>query len=346
MSMKMRVRVPQRDASGRLVESIHAWRNVGSFPVRRDECPSHHEGALMRLRDPRRVGWTIEDEFCAGPGPGEVVCVGWEIIVDCFSAARHGLFERSAVLHCASVGGGGRLICAQTEVEDLYLFDLVDGSISKLLDSEESGSTRTRSEREWAAFPRLSPDGTMVVFSRPIGEGDRPSQSELWLLDVASRRVRRLYSSPDQVLVEPAWSPDSSMIVSGAHDWSSVHWPPLDTELVCVDLSGVEVWRFRPGGFVYDLSWPLPNMLLFVEIEGGAWMEWSRWQCSWESSIIKCARVPDGLVVPLTQAFPEREVVFRYPMWLGVDDFICYIVHQLDEEPLLEIAQVHDVPFL
>ena len=347
MSRKMKLRVPQRDASGRLVGSIQTWRNVGSFPVRRDECPSHHEGALLRLRDPRKVGWTIEDDFCAGPGPGEVVCLGCEMIVDCFSTAMHGLFEGYGELHFASVGGGGRLICVQMDVEDLYLFDLVEGSIFKVLDAEEFGCTRTLSEREWAPFPQLSPDGTMVVFCRPIGEVYEPSQSELWILELASRRVRRLYSIPGHYLVEPAWSPDGSMIVSAVHDGSPVRGATQETELVCVDLSGVEVWRFRPGGFVYDLSWPLPGMLLFVEVEGGAWMEWRHWQFSSKSSvIIKCAQVPDGLVVPLTQAFPEREVVFRYPMWLGVDDFICYIVHQLDEEPLLEIAQVHDVPFL
>ena len=245
----------------------------------------------------------------------------------------------------ASVGGG-RLMCAQLVGGDLYLFDLVDGSISQVLDAEECGGTHTDSDREWSAFPRLSPDGSMVVFSRPIGEVYEPSQSELWLLDVASRRVRRLYSIPGHYLVEPAWSPDGSMIVSAVHDRSPALGASQETELVCVDLSGVDVWRFRPGGFVYDLSWPLPNMVLFVEIEGGAWMECCHWQCSWEGSTIKCARVPDGLVVPLTQPFPEREVVFRYPMWLGVDDLICYKVQDVDELALLDIAQVHDVPFL
>ena len=114
MSMKMRIRVPQRDASGRLVESLTRWRaEDGLCPIRRDEYHYDYERALLRLRGPRRVGWLAEYRFGTGPGPGEVVCDEYPMIVDCLSGAMHEIFEGTVDIHHASVGRGGALdVCS------------------------------------------------------------------------------------------------------------------------------------------------------------------------------------------------------------------------------------------
>src|SRR5262249_19689813 len=78
--------------------------------------------------------------------------------------------------------------------------------------------------------PRWSPDGRTVVVERHA-----PSrQSELAIVDIATRRIRTLASNPRARFVTPAWRPDGRRIVVAA-DLSEGPFQLYELDLAAVD---------------------------------------------------------------------------------------------------------------
>jgi hypothetical protein len=56
--------------------------------------------------------------------------------------------------------------------------------------------------------PVWHPDGKRIIFSRIAHDGERLTDGDLWILELASRRVACLGHTPGLIEVEPALSPD------------------------------------------------------------------------------------------------------------------------------------------
>ncbi len=57
--------------------------------------------------------------------------------------------------------------------------------------------------------PRFSPDGSTIVFI-----SDRDGSEELWLIELASQRARKLTTSNDRLeYASPSWSPDGQHVI-------------------------------------------------------------------------------------------------------------------------------------
>lgn len=82
--------------------------------------------------------------------------------------------------------------------------------------------------------PRISPDGTKVVFARLTGEGDEWSGS-IVVRDVASGEELE-FESAGAAIEHPAWSPDGDWIVYNVAGWMT--GDPADEQ----------IWRVRADG--------------------------------------------------------------------------------------------------
>ncbi len=88
-------------------------------------------------------------------------------------------------------------------------FDLL-GHIYRL--DLSSGETRCLTRDSGVAIdiqPRISPDGTHIVFV-----SDRSGQNNIWLMDTNGDGTKPLWLDPDAQYFDPAWSPDGKAIVA------------------------------------------------------------------------------------------------------------------------------------
>ena len=88
----------------------------------------------------------------------------------------------------------------QTRGFDIWAIDLATGASETLVSTPDFDEN-----------PRWSPDGRFVAFHRTNVMG-RDSAKDVWLLDLASRELRRLANG-----FAPAWSPDSRWVIYGRY---------------------------------------------------------------------------------------------------------------------------------
>ena len=81
-------------------------------------------------------------------------------------------------------------------VGDLYLLPIDGGQ-----------ATPIATGPEWEIMPRFSPDGQQIAFV-----SDRDGTENLWLLDLATRKLQRVSSEVEVNLASPAWTPDGQFI--------------------------------------------------------------------------------------------------------------------------------------
>jgi dipeptidyl aminopeptidase/acylaminoacyl peptidase len=123
----------------------------------------------------------------------------------------------------------------------------------KLLDME------TYMEMESVGSPNISPDGSLILFTRGwIDKMEDRSQSNLWLVDVHGQRAREL-SHGNWRDSSPVWSPDGKRIafLSDRDGTTQVHIMWLDTREVA-QLTHLES---SPSGLVWS---PNGKMLAFT----------------------------------------------------------------------------------
>ena len=134
---------------------------------------------------------------------------------------------------------------------------------------------------EWASSPRLSPDGTLVVFTRSwIDKVNDRRQSELWIMDADGSRPRHLTEGSS-----PEWSPDGERIAflrEGKPQGSQIHVMWVDTREV-TQITRVEKspagLRWSPDGrrIAFRMVVPELDKLLKIELparpKGAKWAE-------------------------------------------------------------------------
>jgi TolB protein len=98
-----------------------------------------------------------------------------------------------------------RHIDGDTAVTDLYVIVLKTRRLTQL--------TRSPSTVEFG--PAWSPDGRQIAYSRANEAGEHSAQG-IWVLDVATRRSKRLTSVYDDG--KPDWSPDGTKIALARFD--------------------------------------------------------------------------------------------------------------------------------
>lgn len=107
---------------------------------------------------------------------------------------------------------------------DLYLLPIAGGEAKRLT-----------SGLAWDCQPRFSPDGKDIAFI-----SDRAGSDNIWLIDVASGKLRQVTKETDWQLGSPAWTPDGNYLV--ARKWG-VYPGPDDY------LRGIALWMYhRDGG--------------------------------------------------------------------------------------------------
>src|SRR6185295_16303344 len=117
---------------------------------------------------------------------------------------------------------GKTLVCAQTAPgrRDLVLVSVPQSFVTQGLSPAPTESPRVRlaittliSEPDTQFnVPRWSPDGrTIAVERHVIGR-----QSEIVIVDVATRAVRSIAANPRARVVTPAWRPDGGAVVAAA----------------------------------------------------------------------------------------------------------------------------------
>jgi dipeptidyl aminopeptidase/acylaminoacyl peptidase len=127
-----------------------------------------------------------------------------------------------------------RKIIAQTIVISMLLFSVgLEKTFSaeknyKLLDKE------TYMEMESIGSPNISPDGMHILFTRGwIDKKSDRSRSNLWIVDIAGKRVRELTHGNWRDF-SPVWSPDGKKIafLSDRDETTQIHVMWLDTREV------------------------------------------------------------------------------------------------------------------
>jgi Tol biopolymer transport system component len=122
----------------------------------------------------------------------------------------------------------------------LYRMD-ADGSDPKLLGEPDTFDTE----------PKLSPDGTEVVFTRLRFEGDSQHQT-IMVRDLASGEERAIEAAGDSP-EHPNWSPDGQWIIYNVASWMTTEVPNDQVERVAADGSGQPEVLFEAtateGGF-------------------------------------------------------------------------------------------------
>jgi dipeptidyl aminopeptidase/acylaminoacyl peptidase len=146
-----------------------------------------------------------------------------------------------------------RKIIAQSIVISLLLFSVgLETTFGaeknyKLLDKE------TYMEMESIGSPNISPDGVHILFTRGwIDKKNDRSRSNLWIVDIAGKRVRELTHGNWRDF-SPVWSPDGKKIafLSDRDETTQIHVMWLDTrevaQLTHLDRSPGSL-RWSPGG--------------------------------------------------------------------------------------------------
>ncbi len=87
-------------------------------------------------------------------------------------------------------------------------FDLL-GTIYEM-PADGGDAVALTSGRSWNISPRYSPDGGRIAFS-----SDRTGSHQIWVLDRASREVRRVSDWPGANIYRPSWSADGARIYAG-----------------------------------------------------------------------------------------------------------------------------------
>jgi Tol biopolymer transport system component len=126
---------------------------------------------------------------------------------------------------------------------DLYVVSAAGGEPTLLLEGDDD-------EPDHTGFPAWSPDGALIAFSADRRANDGTA---LWLLEVDSRRLRRLTAPrPNARHLRdhaPAWSPDGRTVAfaSNRHVASADDATDLDIYTVATDGSGLTRLTSDPG---------------------------------------------------------------------------------------------------
>ncbi len=107
----------------------------------------------------------------------------------------------------------------------------------------DDGSRRRRLTQNTTAFdnyPRWSPDGTQIAFTRYMDKGKRQTSGELFLMNADGTDLQRLTHN-NVTDASPSWSPDGTQIVFDST--RSGHW-----EVYIIDVATGVVTQLTSGG--------------------------------------------------------------------------------------------------
>ena len=166
-----------------------------------------------------------------------------------------------------TLAGDGRTLAYLLEgpsgISDIVVVDLETGEQRRVTDAASDANS-----------PRLSPDGSKVVF-----RSSRGGSADIWVTDVATRAMRRVTDWPGTERA-PSWSPDGKTIyflsdreARGADIWRI----PLDS-------GGTPTRVTRSGGFNGILADPRLNALM-ANVRNAETARWSLAVVAWDGSM-------------------------------------------------------------